>query len=97
MLAAPVLAHNRFTRNISRLDELLVHLFLCILFFFIDNEKIKFRTRNYHIFRTNGAYVIRLVSYHLDPCHLICTVIYSVGVPDDDNMNRSISGPQRKW
>lgn len=92
MFVVLVLVYNRFIRNISRLDELFVYLFLCILFFFIDNEKIKFRIRNYYIFRINGVYVIRFVFYYLDFCYLICIVIYLVGVFDDDNMNRFISG-----
>lgn len=56
MTAQLVLAHNRFTINISRMDELilLMHL-LCILFFFIDNENIKFRTKTDHIFQMNGV------------------------------------------
>lgn len=55
MTATLVLAHNKFTLNISKMDKFIFFIHLCMLFFFIDNEEIKFGTKNYHIFQINGV------------------------------------------
>lgn len=37
------------------MDKFIFFIHLCILFLFIDNEEIKFGTKNYHIFQIKGV------------------------------------------
>ena len=64
---------------------------LGILYSFIDNEKIKFNAKNYHIFQINGVHVNEVcVLLYASLAPNLHSDIFSKSVRGDDNMKSSV-------